>query len=348
MKVLYGVQATGNGHITRARVMAPALERAGIEVDYLFSGREPEKLFNMEPFGDYRCRQGMTFYMKGSRVDYVKTLTANNPVRLIRDICALDLSGYDLVITDFEPVTAWAAKLRGVPSLGIAHQYAFLHKLPDSKTGWLLKQQISSFAPAKTALGLHWHHFDKPICPPLIQPPLFEPSQSDRKVLVYLPHDPPDQIEAALSAYPDYEFYIYSGLDQPEDKGNMHLRPFSREGFHRDLASCAGVICNSGFGLLSEAVQYGKKVLTLPQKGQVEQESNAEILELLGMGLVINKLSEHAKLADWLEMSSPEPQIYPDLASVLAQWIASGCQQPVEALVQQVWQLSPEAEAVVI
>ena len=60
MKILYGVQATGNGHITRARTLSKALNNAGLEVDYLFSGRDTDKYFNMETFGDYRCRRGMT------------------------------------------------------------------------------------------------------------------------------------------------------------------------------------------------------------------------------------------------------------------------------------------------
>ena len=47
MRILYGVQATGNGHITRARVLLPALQAAGVEVDVLLSGRAPERLFNM-------------------------------------------------------------------------------------------------------------------------------------------------------------------------------------------------------------------------------------------------------------------------------------------------------------
>ena len=37
MQILYGVQGTGNGHITRARTMARALTDSSIEVDYLFS-----------------------------------------------------------------------------------------------------------------------------------------------------------------------------------------------------------------------------------------------------------------------------------------------------------------------
>lgn len=337
MKVLYGVQATGNGHITRARVMAPALEAAGIEVDYLFSGREPEKLFNMEPFGDFQCRQGLTFYMDGSKVNYTQTLTRNNPLRLVRDICSLDLAGYDLVITDFEPVTAWAAKLRGVPSVGIAHQYAFLYRLPDTKTGIMLKNQIRGFAPAKHTVGLHWDHFDQPICPPLIQSPLYAPSIMNNKVVVYLPHDDLAMIRTELSRFPDIAFYIYTGVEKPLDDGNMHVRPFSRDGFQQDLASCTGVICNSGFGLLSEAIQYGKKIITIPQRGQVEQESNAEVLEHLNLGWVITDLGSE-RLGDWLALPMPDAQVYPDLATILAGWVADGCIESIADLAKRAWQ----------
>mgnify|MGYP000683759836 CR=1 FL=1 len=55
MKILYGIQATGNGHISRSRVMAKYFAQAGIEVTYLISGREQSELFDMEIFGDYIC-----------------------------------------------------------------------------------------------------------------------------------------------------------------------------------------------------------------------------------------------------------------------------------------------------
>ncbi|MEM5537871.1 MJ1255/VC2487 family glycosyltransferase [Neptuniibacter pectenicola] len=336
MKVLYGVQATGNGHITRARVMAPALAKAGVEVDYLFSGRAPDGFFNMEPFGEYQCKRGLTFYMEGSKVDKWKTLTGNNPLRLVQDILALNLDDYDLVITDFEPVTAWAAKLKGVPSIGIAHQYAFLHQLPDSKSGFFFRHQIKCFAPAKIAVGIHWHHFNQAICPPLIQPPLFPPAKCANKVVVYLPHDNVEMIKRALAVHSAYDFFVYAPVDQALDDGNVHFRPFAREGFHRDLSDCAGVICNSGFGLLSEAIQYGKKILTLPQLGQAEQESNAEVLEHLGLGTVIHDLYSE-RVAQWLALPMPEPQLFPDLATVLAEWIAAGCNRTVQSVVDDAW-----------
>ena len=61
MRILYGVQATGNGHITRGRTMAKRLRQSSIQVDYLFSGRDRNKLFSMEPFGDYQCFTGLMF-----------------------------------------------------------------------------------------------------------------------------------------------------------------------------------------------------------------------------------------------------------------------------------------------
>lgn len=54
MRVLFGVQGTGNGHISRSRTLARALAAQGIEVDYLFSGRARDGYFEMEAFGDYR------------------------------------------------------------------------------------------------------------------------------------------------------------------------------------------------------------------------------------------------------------------------------------------------------
>ncbi len=49
MRILYGVQGTGNGHLSRARVVAKALAKHYIQVDYFFSGRQPEQFFDMQP-----------------------------------------------------------------------------------------------------------------------------------------------------------------------------------------------------------------------------------------------------------------------------------------------------------
>jgi uncharacterized protein (TIGR00661 family) len=46
---------------------------------------------------------------------------------------------------------------------------------------------------------------------------------------------------------------------------------------------CDSVITNSGFQTTSEALYLGKKIMTIPLKGQYEQECNAFALKKMGI-----------------------------------------------------------------
>ena len=90
MKILYGVQGTGNGHIARARAMAVAFRQQNIDVDFLFSGRDESKYFSMEEFGNYQTRDGLTFFSEQGQVKYGKTFIKNNIWRFMREINQID------------------------------------------------------------------------------------------------------------------------------------------------------------------------------------------------------------------------------------------------------------------
>ena len=45
MKILYGIQSTGNGHISRSAKIVNKLIRKGCEVDILFSGKNSQLAF---------------------------------------------------------------------------------------------------------------------------------------------------------------------------------------------------------------------------------------------------------------------------------------------------------------
>lgn len=60
MRILYGIQGTGNGHLSRTRLVAEQLHKQGAQVQYLISGRDQKSLFDMEMFGDYWHREGLT------------------------------------------------------------------------------------------------------------------------------------------------------------------------------------------------------------------------------------------------------------------------------------------------
>jgi uncharacterized protein (TIGR00661 family) len=343
MRILYGVQATGNGHITRARVLLPALRAVGIEVDLLLSGRAPEQLFNMEGFGHFATRRGFTFATSSGRVDWLKTVLRSRPQEFWRDYRRLDLSGYDLVLCDFEPVTAWAARRQGVPSLGVAHQYAFFHPIPGTGFAPWLKPALKLFAPVDAAVGVHWHHFDAPILPPLIAPAPYPLTEEPDKILVYLPFESLGEVLHWLGAFTSHRFRIYCDIETPQQRGHLELLPYSRDGFQRDLCSCAGVISNAGFGLCSEAIQAGKKLLVKPLHSQVEQRSNAVVLEQMGLATILSRLVREP-VAAWLAQPARHPRPWPDVAGALARWIVSGRAEPIESLVQALWGEEPVGE----
>lgn len=68
MRILYGVQRTGNGHISRARAMARELARREVHVQFVFSGRAPENYFDMRVFGDYRFFRGLSFTTRNGSI----------------------------------------------------------------------------------------------------------------------------------------------------------------------------------------------------------------------------------------------------------------------------------------
>jgi len=100
--------------------------------------------------------------------------------------------------------------------------------------------------------------------------------------------------------------------------------------------SCSGIISNTGFALISEALVLGKKILTKPVSGQFEQIYNAQCLHTLDMATVMENLNS-IKLKYWLSLPSPKPTIYPDVATELANWIVSGQTEPLLSLSRRLW-----------
>lgn len=336
MKIFYGVQGTGNGHITRARVMAKELHAAGIDVTFQFSGRPADKYFDMEIFNGYQLRTGMTFNTEKGQVNYLKTARDAKPITFIKDVKSLDLSGYDLVISDFEPVTAWAAKNRKIPVLGIGHQYAFNHKIPRKGSDPIADQVIKYFAPADVGIGLHWHHFGQPILPPIIDTPETPKSIIKNKIIVYLPFEDQNEVVRLLSPFKNFQFHVYSPEVVPSQFDHITCNPLSRDGFQKDLYDCAGIINNAGFELASESLQMGKKILAKPLHAQMEQISNAAALQQLGYGHVMNDL-DAAVIEHWLHDNHAVHITYPNIAKTLVQWIQDGMPKMDADFIENLW-----------
>ncbi|MBE8718059.1 MJ1255/VC2487 family glycosyltransferase [Cellvibrio polysaccharolyticus] len=337
MKILYGVQATGNGHITRARIMAKALAAENINVDWVFSGREPDAFFDMEIFGHYRLFRGLTFVTRHGKVDYPRTLLKSDLLQLRRDINTLDVSGYDLIISDFEPVSAWAAKKAGKTSLGISHQSAFLHPVPTQGANLFTRGFMRFFAPVSQPIGLHWHHFQQAILPPMVENTGHACLINQGEILVYLPFASLEDFLPALRPINTCQFHVFHGDRYTGNlPAHIHLHPLSRDHFQQALHQCEGVICSAGFELPSEALHLGKKLLVQPVGGQMEQQSNALALQELGYAQVAQTLNAVC-IRDWLATPQPDAKHFPDVAAALASWIKQADRIPLASLANTLW-----------
>lgn len=93
--ILYGVQGTGNGHISRARLMAAEFSHLGINVEYLFSGRAQNSYFDMQDFAHRRYSTGLSFVASQGRIRKLRTLTNSHPIRYAREVSSLRTDHHD-------------------------------------------------------------------------------------------------------------------------------------------------------------------------------------------------------------------------------------------------------------
>ena len=341
MRILYGVQATGQGHISRARAMAHALKQhPDVDVTWLFSGRPRERLFDMEPFGDFQHYAGLTFVTEAGRLRYRKTIMANRYWQFIRDVWQLDVKTYDLVVTDYEPVTAWAGKLRRQSVLGIGHQYAFGKNTPVEGRSLAQHAVMSLFAPVTRGVGLHWSDFGDNVLPPILDLPPAAPGGVRDHILVYLPFEDQAVVTQWLNGFSEHRFLQYASTLPNDEQGNVGRRTANIAGFKSDLASARGVVCNCGFELISECLHWRKPVLTRPLAKQMEQLSNGAALEALGYATVMRQI-DNELAASWLAAPPLAPLLsFPNVSAALASWLADGAKTPVATLGEALWRES--------
>jgi hypothetical protein len=77
----------------------------------------------------------------------------------------LPVDEYDMVINDFEPVSAWACKIKHKECIGLSHQAAVLNKRsPCSEdSDFIGKTILKEYAPVTDKYGFHFKAYDKNI-----------------------------------------------------------------------------------------------------------------------------------------------------------------------------------------
>jgi uncharacterized protein (TIGR00661 family) len=315
MKILYAIQGTGNGHLSRALDVIPCLQKHG-EVDLVVSGIQGDLKL---PYDVKYELRGMSFiFGKKGGVDLWKTLRRAHLRKFIKSIKQLPVEDYDLVINDFEPVSAWACYLKNKECIGLSHQAAVLNKafpLPE-KTDLTGKLVLQQYAPVTAKYGFHFKAVDDKVFTPVIRSQVrnLQPTNNGH-ITVYLPAYDDKRLIKSLSVFPHVKWEVFSKHNKKKSvHKNITINPINNELFTASMASGSGVLCGGGFETPAEALFLGKKLLVIPMKNQFEQQLNAEALRSMGVPVIKSLKSKYLPvIREWLENGNVMPVEYPDI-----------------------------------
>jgi len=294
MKILFGVQTEGNGHITQALAVKSFLKEKNIDVALSFSAKKNKPLakyytseFNTIEFNGFNF-----VFDKNSKIIIWRSFL-NNIIRLPKligsfiSICkTINKEKPDIIINFYEPVIGLTALFfPNIKYISIGHQYAMTQEMYPSIKGFytqklflMLINYITSIR-AKT-IALSYYPFEsKDVipCPPILRQESYKTSDlKEDFVLVYLINE--DLVPAFIKKaelVPDVRFEVFTKWTKifflPR---NVKLFNLDGKIFQEKMRVCKAVICSGGFETSAEAMYQGKPLLMVPINNHFEQFAN--------------------------------------------------------------------------
>lgn len=303
MNILYGVPGEGMGHATRSKVIISHLISQGHQLCIVSSGRAFHFLDKAFP-GKVIEIKGFHFAYKNARVSIGRTFLSNlraSGKNLVYNTGKKRLIQRsfrpDLVISDFESFSFLFGKEHRLPVISIdnmqvmdrcrldisipkeeKNNYRLAKNIVKAKVPGCDHYLISSFFDAEILKN------NTALVPPIVREAVQNvPVSAGSHLLMYQTSGSLKTVRDTLQQLPEQPFFVY-GMNQDHTEGNVTFKPFSEEGFIRDLASAKAVIANGGFSFLSEAVYLQKPVYAFPIRNQFEQWMNAAYIQKCGYG----------------------------------------------------------------
>jgi uncharacterized protein (TIGR00661 family) len=314
MKILYAIQGTGNGHISRAIEIIPYLRKYA-SVDILISGIQSDIDLPFEV--KYKC-YGLSFiFGKKGGINIYKTFKKSRIRNLINEIKSLPVKNYNLVISDFEPVSCWASYYTNVPCVGLSNQAAVMAQgAPQpEKFDPIGKLILKHYAPVNVQYGFHFQRYNSNIYTPIIRKEIRELKTTNQgHYIVYLPAYSDKRIIKVLSQIKKVKWHVFSKhTDKIYSCKNIFIQPINRQAFIKSFASCSGIICGAGFATPAEALFLNKKLMVIPMKLQYEQQCNALALHQMGVAVLKSLKTKHTdKIINWINNDKIIKVDYPD------------------------------------
>ena len=333
-KIIYAVAGEGFGHSSRSHLIGQRLIDSGHDVMFVGSRKS---LYYLKQYFGRRVKEifGLSFVYEDRRIDKSETLKRNllklpEGTKINDELFKQHFEpfGPELVISDFEPFSAWWAWRKDVPFISIDHEHVLtLCKLDHPAKNWFSRLTASVVTECHyigAAAYIIVNFFEAPLridsavlAPPIVRPAVMQQkAEPGEHILLYSTTGTNrDRLLEMLQKFSGRKFYIYGFDDDTEDK-NCVFKKRSTEGFLADLAGARGVIASAGFSLISECMYLRKKMLLLPVAGQYEQIINTHYIQKLGLGLSAEKLGEPIIERFLAELDKPMPEdekiLWPD------------------------------------
>jgi uncharacterized protein (TIGR00661 family) len=305
--------------VSRAREIIPALQQYG-DVDILISGTQADVKL---PFPLTYSFKGMSFvFGKKGGIDLPATWLQLSTRSMMKDIASLPVEDYNLVINDFEPVSAWACQQKKVPCISLSHQCAVLnkHAPKPKKKDFVGKTVLKFYAPCSHSYGFHFASYDDHIFTPVIRSEVRSQAVENRgHYTVYLPAYEDARIINALRHFEQLNWQVFSKhTSRSYVNGNVFVKPIQNDAFLQSMASCEGILCGAGFEAPAEALFLKKKIAVIPMKNQYEQSCNAAALKQMGVPVLKGIKQKHMDaLSEWIQSKRRINVNYPDMTDEL-------------------------------
>lgn len=311
MKIFFGVQSEGNGHITQAIAVKQFLNSKGHLVSGAFAGRKKKGLskYFTDEF-DVTQYDGFDFIFDArGKVIIWKTMIQNilRAPKLISSfiqICnIIRKEKPDMIINYYEPLVGLTALLfPNIKYISIGHQYAMTLPTYGNTSGFPVQKLFLSILNYVTSINatkvaLSYYKFEDNtvvVCPPILRNDSY--IHGDRQedfILVYLMEEGMlDVLIAQAKTHPDIKIECFTKLTKEitDCPVNLSVRGLDGILFQERMRVCKSVVCSGGFETSSEAIYQNKPLFMVPMPNHYEQFANCSDALSHGFAMFSDKI----------------------------------------------------------
>lgn len=324
-KILYGVCGIGSGHTYRQLPLIEHFSKSSVMV--IFAYGESYRFYREH----YAHNTHVTvvpvevpFYVGNKNgLDFKATAKVNKTEHhdaLSVNCRALDIASKilgkpDMVISDYEPISAQYAYALDAPLITVDQQSKYLlGDFPAELGGETYADEVMRllmfFPKASTRIACSFFRVNKKkgdtekvfLYPPIIKKAVTRLKRRTgvpQSILVYISSQKAfaqsmQEVARICATQKDFNFHVFISpgkkVDRTADRKNVFFYEHGAPQFARVLGECSGIITTAGHTLLSEAMYLGLPVYAIPL-AVYEQQMNAEVINKNGFGIKYKHLS---------------------------------------------------------